>query len=211
MMRWRRILLVAAAWILAVPADLLAQPQAPDALVRRTVEEVLTIVRADKEIQAGNVETIARLMDQKVAPHFDFTRMTRLAVGRSWREATPVQRDAIAKEFRTLLVRTYSAAFTSYKDLTVEYRPLKMSPEEQEATVSTVIHLPGGNQPIAVDYDMEQTPAGWKVYDVRIDGASLIINYRNMFAEEIQRGGIEGLLKSLIEKNSGALNTNRKG
>jgi phospholipid transport system substrate-binding protein len=175
----------------------------PDVLVRNTSEEVLTIVRSDKDIRAGDVTKIVRLIEEKVAPHFDFERMTRLAVGRPWREASPSQREALIKEFRTLLVRSYSAAFTAYTGIAVEYRPHKMNPAESETTVQTVIKLPGGAPPMGVDYDMGKTPAGWKVYDVRVAGASLIINYRNLFAQEIQNGGIDGLIKSLNDKNSG--------
>jgi phospholipid transport system substrate-binding protein len=181
----------------------IAEDVPPDVLVRKTTEEVLTVVRNDKDIRAGNVARIVQLIEEKVAPHFDFERMTRLAVGRPWREASPAQREALIKEFRTLLVRSYSAAFTAYTGITVEYRPYKMNPGETETTVQTLIKLPGGAQPMGVDYDMGNTPEGWKVYDVRVAGASLIINYRNLFAQEIQNGGIDGLIKSLVDKNSG--------
>jgi phospholipid transport system substrate-binding protein len=186
---------------MAIPAR--AEEVSPDALVRKTTEEVLTIVRSDKDIRAGNVARIVQLIEEKVAPHFDFERMTRLAVGRPWREASPAQREVLVKEFRTLLVRSYSAAFTAYTGIAVEYRPFKMSSGESETTVQTLIKLPGGAPPMGVDYDMGHTPAGWKVYDVRVAGASLIINYRNLFAQEIQNGGMDGLIKSLADKNSG--------
>ena len=175
----------------------------PDVLVRKTTEDVLTVVRSDKEIRAGDVERIVQLIEEKVAPHFDFQRMTRLAVGRAWREASPPQREALVKEFRTLLVRSYSAAFTAYTGIAVEYRPYKMNPGETETTVQTLIKLPGGAPPMGVDYDMGSTREGWKVYDVRVAGASLIINYRNLFAQEIRNGGIDALIKSLVDKNSG--------
>jgi len=179
-----------------------AEGPAPDVLVRNTTEEVLTIVRNDKEIKAGKVDRIVDLIEEKVAPHFDFPRMTRLAVGRAWRDATPAQRDALIKEFRTLLVRSYSAAFTAYTGVTVEYRPFRFNPGDTEASVQTLIKLPDGKESIAVDYDMALTPNSWKVYDVRVAGASLIINYRNLFALDIDRGGIDGLIKSLVNKNS---------
>jgi phospholipid transport system substrate-binding protein len=181
----------------------MAEEVPPDVLVRKTTEEVLTVVRSDKDIRAGNVARIVQLIEEKVAPHFDFERMTRLAVGRAWREASPAQREALVREFRTLLVRSYSAAFTAYVGIAVEYRPYKMIPGETETTVQTLIKLPGGAPPMGVDYDMGNTPEGWKVYDVRVAGASLIINYRNLFAQEIQNGGIDGLIKSLVDKNSG--------
>ena len=179
-----------------------AEGPPPDVLVRNTTEEVLTIVRNDKDIKAGKVDRIVDLIEEKVAPHFDFPRMTRLAVGRAWRDATPAQRDALIKEFRTLLVRSYSAAFTAYTGVTVEYRPFRFNPGDTEASVQTLIKLPDGKESIAVDYDMALTPNSWKVYDVRVAGASLIINYRNLFALDIDRGGIDGLIKSLVNKNS---------
>jgi phospholipid transport system substrate-binding protein len=178
-----------------------AQAVGPDVLVKNTSEEVLDIIRSDKEIRAGNTARIAQLIEDKVAPHFDFNRMTRLAVGRAWRDASPEQRKALASEFRTLLVRSYAAAFTAYTGIAIEYRPHRMNPGDSETIIQTLILLPGGAQPISVDYDMEKTPDGWKVYDVRVAGASLIINYRNLFAQEIQNGGLDGLLKSLVEKN----------
>jgi len=198
--RWAAALLVACASAVAAAAEV-----APDVLVRNTTEEVLTIVRNDKDIRAGNVARVAQLIEEKVAPHFDFPRMTRLAVGRPWRDASATQRETLIKEFRTLLVRSYSAAFTAYTGIAVEYRPYKMNTAEPETTVQTLIKLPGGAPPMGVDYDMGKTPEGWKVYDVRVSGASLIINYRNLFAQEIQSGGIDGLIKSLVDKNSGKI------
>lgn len=192
--------------LLAVSAagfDAQAQALSPDVLVRNTTEEVLKIVRSDKEIKAGKIDRVVDLIEEKVAPHFDFPRMTRLAVGRPWRDATPAQREALIKEFRTLLVRSYSAAFTAYLGISVEYRPFRMTAGDTEATVQTLIKLPGGAQPITVDYDMASTANGWKVYDVSVGGASLIINYRNLFAVEIDRGGIDGLIKGLVNRNSG--------
>ncbi|MEK6210728.1 MAG: ABC transporter substrate-binding protein [Pseudomonadota bacterium] len=198
-------LLLLAAFVTAL--EVRAQAPSPDVLVRNTTEEVLTIVRNDKDIKAGKVDRIVDLIEEKVAPHFDFVRMTRLAVGRAWRDATPAQREALIKEFRSLLVRSYSAAFTAYTGVSVEYRPFRFNPGDTEATVQTLIKLPGGAEPVTVDYDMALTPAGWKVYDVRVAGASLIINYRNLFAVEIDRGGIDGLIKSLVNRNSANANT----
>ncbi len=196
-------------WFIAVlmtclsTVSAMAEAVSPDVLVRNTTEEVLSVVRNDKDIRAGNVASIVQLIEEKVAPHFDFGRMTRLAVGRPWREASPPQRETLVREFRTLLVRSYSAAFTAYTGIAVEYRSYKMNPGDTEATVQTLIKLPGGAQPIGVDYDMGSTPEGWKIYDVRVAGASLIINYRNLFAQEFQNGGIDGLIRSLVDKNSG--------
>jgi phospholipid transport system substrate-binding protein len=198
-------LLLFAAFVAAF--EVRAQAPTPDVLVRNTTEEVLTIVRNDKDIKAGKVDRIVNLIEEKVAPHFDFARMTRLAVGRVWRDATPAQREALIKEFRSLLVRSYSAAFTAYTGVSVEYRPFRFNPGDTEATVQTLIKMPGGVEPITVDYDMALTPNGWKVYDVRVASASLIINYRNLFAVEIDRGGIDGLIKGLVNRNSANANT----
>jgi phospholipid transport system substrate-binding protein len=203
---WRRLigLLLLAASMTAF--EVRAQAPSPDVLVRNTTEEVLTIIRNDKDIKAGKFDRIVDLIEEKVAPHFDFVRMTRLAVGRAWRDATPAQREALIKEFRSLLVRSYSAAFTAYTGVSAEYRPFRFNPGETQATVQTLIKLPGGAETVTVDYDMALTPNGWKVYDVRVAGASLIINYRNLFALEIDRGGIDGLIKSLIKRNSANAN-----
>ncbi len=180
-----------------------AAPVPPDVLVRQTIDEVLDIIRSDKRIQSGDLVRIAEVMEQKIAPHFDFPRMTRLAIGRPWRQATPEQRTALIREFRTLLIRSYASAFTMYNAIHVEYRPLRASSDTSTATVGTLIRLPGGAQPVTVDYDMALTDSGWKVFDVRVGGASLIINYRSIFSQEIQRGGVQGLLDSLIKKNAG--------
>ena len=203
--RWLIGMLLPAVFMIA--AEVRAEGPSPDVLVRGTTEEVLAIVRNDKDIKAGKVDRIVNLIEEKVAPHFDFPRMTRLAVGRAWRDATPVQRTALIKEFRSLLVRSYSAAFTAYTGVSVDYRPFRFNPGDTEATVQTLIKMPDGKESVAVDYDMALTPSGWKVYDVRVAGASLIINYRNLFALDIDRGGIDGLIKSLVNKNSANANT----
>ena len=197
----KRLVLVMVVLSMAM-SSAVAAPVAPDVLVRQTIEEVLEIIRGDERIQSGDVVRIAEVMEQKIAPHFDFPRMTRLAVGRPWRQATPEQRTALIREFRTLLIRSYASAFSMYNAIYVEYRPLRASSDATDATVSTLIRLPGGAQPVEVDYAMALTDDGWKVFDVRMGGASLIINYRNIFSQEIQRGGVQGLLDSLIQKNA---------
>jgi phospholipid transport system substrate-binding protein len=184
-----------------VPALALAQ-EAPDALVKRVTAEVLAIIKADKDLQGGNSRKIAELAEVKVLPHFDFERMTRLAVGRSWQQATDAQKQALVKEFRTLLVRTYSTSLTAYRNQTIEVKPLKMAAADKEATVRTAVIQPGG-PPIPIDYAMEKVDSGWKVYDVVIDGASLVTTYRGTFNDQVQRGGIDGLVKSLAERNAG--------
>lgn len=173
---------------------------APDVLAKSVTDEVLAIVRADKDIQSGNKKKVLDLVETKVVPHFNFPHMAQLAMGKNWRQASAEQQKALTGEFRTLLVRTYTAAFTQYKNQTVEYRPLQLAPDETDAVVKSLITQPGG-QPIAIDYGMEKTDKGWKVYNVKIEGISLVENYRNTFNSEVQRNGVDGLIKSLAEKN----------
>ncbi len=174
----------------------------PDVLVKEVTEDVLGIIRTDKEIQAGNTRRAMDLVEKKVLPHFNFTRMTALALGKDWRQATPEQQRVLTEEFRELLVRTYSTALTSYKDETVDYKPFKMQPGETDVTVRTQIQQVGGRQPITLDYSLEKGSSGWKVYDVIVAGVSLVTNYRSSFATEIRNGGIDGLIKTLKAKNS---------
>lgn len=191
------LIFACACWVAApaVAADL-----APDALAKSVTDEVLQAVRADKDLQHGNSQKVLQLVEAKVMPHFNFARMTQLAMGKNWRQAKPDQQTALVNEFRTLLVRTYTAAFTGYKNQTVDYRPLKLAPADTDAVVKSVINQPGG-QPVAVDYSMEKTPHGWKVYDVKIEGISLVENYRGTFNTEIQKNGVDGLIKALSDKN----------
>ena len=174
--------------------------EAPDAMVRRTTDEVLAIIKADKDLQSGNTRKIVELAEQKVLPHFDFARMTRLAVGRSWAQASDAQKEALTKEFRTLLVRTYSTSLSQYRDQKIEVKPLKIAPQDKEATVRTAVIQQGG-PPIPIDYSMEKGDKGWMVYDVVIDGASLVTTYRGSFNDQIQKGGIDGLVKTLQDRN----------
>lgn len=172
----------------------------PEALIKSTVDEVLAIVKQDKDIQAGNKKKVNELVDAKVLPHFNFTHMTKLAVGKNWRIATPEQKKVLEIEFRNLLVRTYTTAFTTYQDQEVEVKPLKMANDAVEVTVKTSI-LNKGKPPLPVNYDMEKTASGWKVFDLSIEGVSLVTNYRGTFAEQVQKSGIDGLIKTLAEKN----------
>ena len=193
----KRILLLLATMLFAAGA--LAQ-EAPDAMVRKTTDEVLAIIKADKDLQSGNTRRIVELAEAKVLPHFDFSRMTRLAVGRNWAQATDAQKEALVKEFRTLLVRTYSTSLTQYRNQTIEVKPVKMGAQDKEVTVRTQVIQPGG-PPIPIDYAMEKGDAGWKVFDVIVDGVSLVTTYRGSFNEQIQKGGVDGLLKTLAERN----------
>jgi phospholipid transport system substrate-binding protein len=192
----RRFLLLLVA---ALPFAAAAQ-EAPDALVRRVTDELLAIVKVDKELAAGNSRKVVELAEQKVLPHFDFTRMTRLAVGRNWNQASDAQKESLVREFRTLLVRTYSTSISAYRNQTIEVKPTRMSPSDADVTVRTAVIQQGG-PPIPIDYAMQKTDAGWKVYDVVIDGASLVTTYRGSFNDQIQKGGIDGLVKTLVERN----------
>jgi phospholipid transport system substrate-binding protein len=190
---------VLVAFAIATPAFAL---ESPDALVKQTSQEIIDVLKTDKELASGSQERLLQLVEAKVLPHFDFERMTRLTVGKHWNSASPEQRKILQEEFKNLLIRTYSAAFTGYQDQTVEVKPLK-SPPSDRATVQTVINQPG-NQPIEVSYDLGKTANGWKVYDVIIEGVSLVTNYRSTFANEIKQGGIDGLIKALRDKNKSA-------
>ncbi len=174
----------------------------PDALIRNTVDEIIGIIKQDKDIQAGDQKKINALVDAKVLPHFDFQRMTQLAVGKYWRTATPEQKQSLITEFRNMLVRTYTKVFTVYRDQSVEMKPFKMQADETEVTVKTVINKPG-SQLIPVDYEMEKVDDGWKVFDISIEGVSMVMSYRGTFSSQIQESGIDGLIKTLSEKNAG--------
>lgn len=180
-----------------------AEVIAPDALIKNTVQDVIAVIKQDKGIQAGDQKKITALVDAKVLPHFDFARMTQLAVGKYWRTATPEQKQALVTEFRNMLVRTYTKVFTVYRDQTVEVKPSKMATGDTEVTVKTVISKPG-SQPILVDYEMKIAESGWKAYDISIDGVSMVMSYRGTFTSQIQENGIDGLIKTLSDKNTKA-------
>ena len=182
----------------AAPA--LAQ-EAPDALVKRVSQEALDIIRTDPKVQTGDKSHIRDLIEAKIAPHFDMERMTALAVGRGWRQATPEQKKRLADEFKTLLIRTYSNALDQYRDQTLRYLPLRADANAADVTVRTEVIRPG-QQPVAIDYGMEKTPSGWKAYDVIVAGVSLVTNYRDEFTQQIQQGGIDSLIQALAAKNA---------
>lgn len=193
------LLLAAASFFLPLGSQ--AQETAPDVLVRNVTNEVLDIIRKDKDIKAGSTKRAIELVEQKVLPHFNFTRMTALAVGKDWRQASEAQKKALTESFKELLVRTYSNALIAYKNETVDYKPFKMQPGETDVTVRTQIHQSGAKQPISLDYSLEKGAQGWKVYDVIVAGVSLVTNYRSSFATEVRNGGIDGLIKTLQAKN----------
>lgn len=180
----------------------LAQDVAPDVMVKGITVDVLNIIKKDKDIQAGNPKRIAEVVETRILPHFDFARMTQIAVAVNWRKATPEQKKALTDEFRTLLVRTYSNALTLYRDQVVDFKPLHMKAGDTEVTVRSEIRQKSA-QPVTLDYDMEKTANGWKVYDVKVGGVSLITNYREDFAAQVRESGIDGLIKALASKNRG--------
>lgn len=173
---------------------------APDVLAKTTTQEVLSILKTDKELKSGNLNKVYELVEAKVLPHFDFDRMTQLAVGRYWQKATAQQKESLVHEFKNLLVRTYSTSLTAFTNQTVEFKPLALKPEDTDVTVKTEVKQPGG-QPIPIDYSMYKTDIGWKVYDVAIDGVSLVINYRASFGNTIRKSGVDGLIATLQAKS----------
>lgn len=177
-----------------------ADDNAPDALIRKVTDDVLNIVRQDKDIQSGNTRKAIELVDAKVLPHFNFQRMTALAMGRDWNKATPEQKKRLSDEFKTLLVRTYSNALTSYRNQTVSYKPTKLQGSETDVVVKTEILQPG-NKPVQLDYALEKQGDAWKVYDVIVAGVSLVTNYRDTFTQEVRSTGIDGLIQMLTNRN----------
>jgi phospholipid transport system substrate-binding protein len=185
------------------PAAASAAPSAqtaPDVLVKSLASDVLDTIRADKSLQSGDPAKLNQLVDTKILPYVNFEKMTQLAVGRGWRQATPEQRQALTREFRTLLVRTYSGAVSQVRDHQVQLRPFRMAAADTDVVVRTNAVASRGD-PIQIDYRLEKTDAGWKIYDVNILGVWLVENYRNAFATEISQGGVDGLIKSLVERN----------
>jgi len=182
-------------------SPVLAQENSPDALIKKVTEDVLTIVRQDKDIQNGNTKKAIDLVETKVLPHFDFQRMTALAMGKDWNKATPEQKKRLSEEFKTLLVRTYSNALTGYRDQIVRYKTSKIQSDDTDVVVRTEIVQPG-NKPIALNYALEKQADGWKVFDVIVAGVSLVTNYRDTFNQEVRANGIDGLIKMLVTKNN---------
>lgn len=184
----------------AFAATTRAEVVAPDVLARNTTNEVIRIVKQDKDLKNGNTRKILVLVEERVLPNFDFRKMTQLAVGKNWSRATPEQQQSLVDQFKTMLVRTYSASLTSVSDYKIEFPPVKMAPGDTEVTVSTVVSKPGA-PPIPIDYRMEKQDAGWKVFDVLVDNVSMVTVYRNTFNSEVRKGGIEGLVASLSRRN----------
>jgi phospholipid transport system substrate-binding protein len=196
-----RTLAVCSLLLGAIAAPAYAQ-EAPDALVKRVSQEALQIIKTDPNVQAGDQARIRDLIETKLTPHFDIDRMTALAAGRAYRSATPEQKKRLGEEFKTLLIRTYSSALRQYRDQTIDFKPLRGDPAATDVVVRTEVIRPG-QPPVQIDYSMGKTPDGWKAYDIVVGGVSLVTNYRDEFNQQVQAGGIDGLIKSLAAKNSG--------
>ena len=179
-----------------------ANDEAPDAFVKRITTETLDAVRTDKSLKAGDINKIMQLVDTKLMQHVNFRRMTALATGPGWRKATPEQQDRLQAEFKLLLIRTYSGALTQISDQTIEVKPLRGASDDKNLVVQTEVK--GKGDPIQLDYRLEKTPgdgAGWKIFDLNVMGIWLVENYRSQFSKEINTGGMDGLIKSLSERN----------
>lgn len=191
---------IALAAFLCLNVGALAQEVGPDQLIKGIANEVLDIVRKDKDIQSGSHKKAIDLVETKVLPHFNFVRMTQLAMARDWRQATPAQQKALTEEFRLLLVRTYAKALTEYKNQTIEFKPFKMQAGDTDVKVRSQIEQ-AGTKAIGLDYYLDKQPTGWKVYDIEVAGISLVTNYRESFAHEVRQNGIDGLIRTLQSKN----------
>jgi phospholipid transport system substrate-binding protein len=192
---------ICAAMLLASAALPAFAQEAPDVLLKRVASDVMQIVKTDPKVQAGDQQRIREVIETKLLPNFDFDRMTALAMGRNWAKATPEQQKVLVDQFRALLVRTYSGALSQYRDQTMEYKPLRADPAATDVTVKTEV-VRSGQVPVQIDYSMTKTPTGWKAYDVIVGGVSLVTNYRDEFNEKVKSGGVDGLIKTLSDKNS---------
>lgn len=194
---WLGSLLLSAVALLAWPAH--AADEAPQALVKRLSEEVMAQIKADPAIRAGDIDRIVKLVDTQIMPNVNFSRMTSSAVGRFWRQATPAQQKQLQEEFKTLLVRTYSGALGEVKDQTVSFKPFRARAEDTEVVVRSEVR--GRGEPVQLDYRLEKTPDGWKIYDLNVLGVWLVETYRTQFAQEINARGIDGLIDTLSQRN----------
>ncbi|HUS12368.1 MAG TPA: ABC transporter substrate-binding protein [Pyrinomonadaceae bacterium] len=198
----RALLAVVAVVSLIAAGSTLAQDGAPDVLVKTVTLEIIDLIAKDKDLQSGDQKKIVAVIESKILPHFNFAAMTRLAVATNWEKSTAEQRKQLTEEFKTLLVRTYSSALSTYRNQRFDFRPLRAKPTDTDVTVQVKISQ-GSREAVSLEYDMEKTPYGWKVYDVRIAGVSLVASYRTEFANEIRAHGVDGLIKSLVAKNQG--------
>lgn len=184
--------------VIAAPAP--ATNEAPDVLVKRVSTEVIDAVKADKDIQAGNSRKIIELVNTKILPYVDSDKMTAQAAGRFWRQATPEQQKQLSEEFRQLLIYTYSGALSQIKNETIEFKPFRADPADTEVEVKSQVNLTRG-EPITLNYRLSKGSQGWKIFDLNVMGAWLVETYKSTFASEISKGGIDGLIKKLHDRN----------
>ncbi len=202
-MHLRSLIFAGATAALVASAGVRAQEAtAPDVLVKNVTLEVVDILRKNRDIQTDRNKMVA-LVDEKIVPHFNFQSMTASAVGANWSKATPDQKTKLTDEFRTLMVRTYASSIAAFRDQKFDFRPLRSKPTDTDVTVNVRV-LQAGAEPVKIDYDMEKTPRGWKVWDVRVADISLTANYRTEFANIVRDSGVDGLIKALHAKNAGA-------
>ena len=199
-MKLMKKLLAMATIAFATAAQAAPATEAPDALVKRISQDVIDTAKSDKGIQAGDINRVNQLVETKILPYVDFQRMTSLAAGRHWRTATPDQQQRLSAEFRTLLVYTYSGALSQIKNETVEFKPLRASPDDTEVEVRSQVNVARG-EPVPLNYRVAKSPTGWKIYDINVLGAWLVETYKSSFNSEISKGGIDGLIKTLADKN----------
>ena len=195
-----RLIALLAVTLLWSGNPVLAQDTPPDALVKNVTLEVVELISKDKEIKSGSRAKLVSVIEEKVLPHFNFTAMTALAMAQNWGKANPEQKKRLTEEFKTLLVRTYASALAAYSEQKFDFRPLRAKSTDTDVTVNVRVLQPGG-QPVTLDYSMEKTANGWKVYDVMVGGVSLVANYRTEFANTVRASGIDGLIKELHAKN----------
>ena len=187
-----------------LPGSSFAQELGPEELVKKITEDVLAAIKSDKQLAAGDRQKAIKLAEEKILPHVDFEEATRLAVGRGWAKASPEQKKQIVTEFRNMLVRTYSNAIGGYEGQTMKVMPVRMKPADTEATVHNQFVRPGAPKPVLVDYSMRKTEQGWKIYDIVVEGVSLVLTYRSEFDAIAKQDGIDGLIKRLAQKNTPA-------
>jgi len=185
------------------PGMAFSQDLGPEELVKKITEDVLAAIKSDKQLAAGDRQKAVKLAEEKILPHVDFEEATRLAVGRGWAKASPEQKKQLVTEFRNMLVRTYSNAIGGYEGQTMKVQPVRMKPGDTEVTVHNQFIRPGG-KPVLLDYSMRKTDAGWKIYDIVVEGVSLVLTYRSEFDAVVKQDGIDGLIKRLSQKNTPA-------
>jgi phospholipid transport system substrate-binding protein len=199
----RQILRWCVTLMMLLPFAAVAQELGPEELVKKITQDVLEAIQKDKQLAAGDRQKAVKLAEEKILPHVDFEEATRLAVGRGWAQANPEQKKKLVHEFRNMLVRTYSNAIGAYEGQTMKVLPVRMKPGDNEVTVHNQFIRPGG-KPVLVDYAMRKTDKGWKIYDIVVEGVSLVLTYRSEFDAVVKQEGVDGLIKRLAQKNTPA-------